>query len=70
MHENNGMDCTRQVLARWVDKDKASAWKMSIIAQVANGNSPGGKSTRFGILVMTSIFLKRVVADAQVGSIP
>jgi hypothetical protein len=50
---------TRQVLARWVDKDRGSAWKTTILAQVANGNSPGGESTRFGILVMSKISARK-----------
>jgi hypothetical protein len=54
---------TEQVIGRWIDskaKDRGvSQWNPSVMARVAAGNSPGGQSTRPGILV--SHFMHRAV---------
>lgn len=46
---------TEQVLGRWIDREaKAegiSRWSDHTLERVRNGNSPGGQSTRSGILV-------------------
>jgi len=46
---------TKQVIGRWIDpeakKRGVSKWTAQVLEQVAKGNSPGGESTRTGILV-------------------
>lgn len=46
---------TEQVIGRWIDTDAkskgGSKWSSSVMKRVAAGNSPGGHSTRTGILV-------------------
>jgi hypothetical protein len=44
---------TEQVVGRWIDRDakEEGIWKDSVLAEVENGNAPGGQSTRTGILV-------------------
>lgn len=45
---------TEQVVGRWIDPDAkaqgVSQWRKSVLAEVMAGNSPGGKTTRIGIL--------------------
>ncbi|KAJ7069136.1 hypothetical protein C8F01DRAFT_976393, partial [Mycena amicta] len=45
---------TPQVVGRWIDKDAKRAgeskWKDSVLKNVAKGNTPGGHTTRAGIL--------------------
>jgi hypothetical protein len=46
---------TEQVVGRWVDRtakiNGISKWSDAVLARAAAGNSPGGHSTRTGILV-------------------
>ena len=46
---------TEQVVGRWIDpegkRQGISRWKESVLELVKKGNSPGGDSTRTGILV-------------------
>jgi len=46
---------TEQVIGRWIDnkaKGKGiSRWSAAVLARVTAGNSPGGQSTRTGMLV-------------------
>lgn len=46
---------TEQVIGRWIDGEAkrrgVSRWAASVMVRVAAGNSPGGQSTRRGILV-------------------
>ena len=46
---------TEQVVGRWIDKEAkqrgVSRWSKEALEQVAKGNSPGGETTRVGILV-------------------
>ena len=50
---------TEQVVGRWIDRDAQaegiSKWKDSVLAAVELGNSPGGQSTRVGILVSLNL---------------
>jgi hypothetical protein len=50
---------TEQVVGRWIDRvaqeEGISKWKDSVLAEVEKGNTPGGQSTRTGILV--SLFI-------------
>lgn len=46
---------TEQVVGRWIDKEAKeegiSCWSEKTLKEVAKGNSPGGETTRTGILV-------------------
>jgi hypothetical protein len=46
---------TEQVIGRWIDSEAksrgGSKWNALVLARVEKGNSPGGESTRTGVLV-------------------
>lgn len=46
---------TEQLVGRWMDSDAKRRgilrWSQTVLDKVATGNSPGGQSTRAGILV-------------------
>ena len=50
---------TEQVISRWIDSEAKgrgiSQWTASVLTRVEAGNSPGGQSTRRGILVRPSV---------------
>jgi len=68
---------TEQVIGWWIDSEAksrgVSKWSALVLARVAKGNSPGGKSTRTGVLgVLTSVFYVLTATDKthSTGAIP
>jgi hypothetical protein len=56
---------TDQVVGRWFDrearKNGSSKWSDAVVRRVKKGNSPGGESTRTGVLVSEHNFRKTAV---------
>lgn len=55
---------TEQLVGRWIDSDAKrkgiSRWSQTVLDKVAAGNSPGGETTRTGILVRNVWKLKYI----------
>jgi hypothetical protein len=54
---------TEQVIGRWIDASTKNKWTESVLQVVArgSGNSPGGHTTRCGVLVSTISILQYAV---------
>lgn len=55
MNRGSFRQLTEQVIGRWIDpaakRNGYSQWTDAVLARAAIGNSPGGQSTRTGVLV-------------------